>query len=326
MPSIKNTIVGRFFVENKSIKILSLLLAVIVWYSIRGVIGVTKVVHDVPVEVRARDGIAVLWQSERQVSVTFKGAQQDIERLEQAQASGQIRAVVYARERAPAKELTIEIQPKHIESPGEVRAIRVKPDSVTIRLDEEMESQFLCKAAYKGKPAVGQVMSMSCDPPHVIIRGPKQVLNELVLGGYIAKTEDVDVAGISESFSKLVRVLSPGENWGAQIEPAEVRVRVTIEKKPAVRRWAGVSVGALLRSTAPVSVDIRPVSVDVVMSGSTEELESIKAEDFKVLVDCIGLDMSATYDLPLTVHVLKDANVLVTTEPAQVKVVLRESL
>lgn len=326
MPPIRNTIVGRFFLENKLLKVLSVLLAMIVWYSIRGVIGVTKVVDDVPIEVRIRDGMAVLSQSERYVSVTFKGAQQDIERLEQAQASGQIKAVVYARDKTPAKELTIEIQPKHIESPGEVRAMRIKPDSITIRLDEEMESQFLCKAGYKGKPSVGQVISTPCDPPYVRIRGPKRVLEELVLAGYVAKTEDVDVAGMSESFGKLVRVLSPGENWGARIEPAEVRVKVIIEKKPAVRRWTGVSVGALLKSTAPLSVDIRPVTVDVVMSGSIEELESIKPDDFKVFVDCIGLDMSATYDLPLTVNVSKEANVMVTTEPAQVKVVLRESL
>lgn len=316
------------FQEHKGAKLLSLVLAAVTWYSIRGVIGVTRQVHGIPISVKVK-GMAVLDQSDTAASVTFQGSQEDLAELMSAHERGQVKIMLSAKpDKADGSQVvTIPVRLEDIEGAKRVRPVKVNsPGSVTATLDEEAEEQFTVNVPRKGKPAVGQVASVTCIPATVRVRGPRTRLKRLgeenMLNVY---TETIDLSGVVESFTRSLKVLSPGDQWGAVIEPSEVAASVTIERKPGNRTWKGVPVTALIRPGRSVKVELQPAAVDVTATGNNQLLDGLAADQVKVFVDCEKLDTGVTYDLPLTVYAGAGAEVTAAAAPAVVRVVLKEA-
>ncbi len=317
-----------FFLEHKGAKMLSLLLAAVTWYSIRGVIGVTQQVHGIPIEVRVK-GMAVLKQSDVAAVVTFRGAKEDLSALVADQARGRVKIVLYAKpnEEKGGSTMTLAIRPEDVEGVKGVRAVKVNwPENITVALDRESQEHFTVSVPRTGKPAVGQVAAVLCNPPTVRVKGPKKELDRLAAENMLnVNTEPVDLSGVVESFTRSLEVLPPSDRWTADIEPSEVAVTVAIERKPGVRTWKAVPVTALIRAGRAMKVELEPTAVDVTVTGGNEEkLGTLTADQVKVFVDCERLDMAATYNLPLTVHVSSDADISAKADPSTVRVVLRE--
>jgi hypothetical protein len=219
----------------------------------------------------------------------------------------------------------IEIRPRNIDGIRVVRAVRVKPNTVSIQLGQEGERPFLVKAQLTGEPVGGTVV-VECDPASVRVTGPVLRLDELQESVTVMLTEPVSIDGITESFSERVRVQSPSEHWDARIEPLEVTVHVRLEKRPATRTMDKIPVSALVDPSITTTVELRPTDVSIVLEGQDDVLESYKEADIRVFVDCEGLDMGATYKLPLTVVVLGKGDIRAVADPPTVEVVLSETL
>ena len=73
----------RKLVSHKGLKLAAIMLAVAAWYSIRDAVSFEVDIRDVPLQIRAKDGTAILDQSVNMVDVTFRGAQDDIRALDQ---------------------------------------------------------------------------------------------------------------------------------------------------------------------------------------------------------------------------------------------------
>ena len=298
------------------------------WYSIRGVIGVTRQVHGIPIVVRVR-GMAVLKQSDATAVVTFQGSQEDLAELMAAHARGQVKVELSAKpdDKNGSPLMILPIRPDDVEGAKRVRAVRInRPQNVSVELDEEGEAQFTVNVPRKGKPAIGQVASVTCSPATVRVRGPRKKLRRLgeenMLNVY---TETLDLSGVVESFTRSLKVLSPDDQWVASIEPSEVAVSVAIERKPGIRTWKAVPVTALVRSGRAVKVELQPAVVDVTTTGNSELLGSLTADRVKVFVDCEKVDTAAACDVPVTVHIASDAEIAAVAEPSVVRVDLRET-
>jgi YbbR domain-containing protein len=322
--------VGGLFTKNKGIKLLALLLASISWLSIRAVIGVTNVMHGIPLEIKVqRDGLSVLEQSEKTVTVTFKGTHQDLARLEEARVRSKLRAVVHARAKDPTGKEIITIRPRHIMGARGVRVEKVIPGTVDVHFDEESERIFLVNVATIGELASGNITSVVCDPMSVTVKGPKRELDKLPQadGRFIA-TEPIDISEISQSLTKSVRVLPPSHRWVPVIDPPEVVVSVTIERQvQSTREWQDIPIRAMIGTSATVGVEVRPMKVVVVLTGRKDVLDSLSENDFSVFVDCNGLDLAVTYDdVQLSVHMPPEIDVTAEVKPPSVQVALKEVL
>ena len=73
--------IKRAILNNKELKILSLLLAIISWYAIRGIISNERDIADVALEIHAPSGIAVMGQGVSEVNVTVRGSREDISKI-----------------------------------------------------------------------------------------------------------------------------------------------------------------------------------------------------------------------------------------------------
>ena len=303
-----------FLLNNAGLKMVSILLAIVSWYAIRETISFEVSISDIPLQIRTGEGWAVFRQSENTITATFRGSQEDIRLMDHKQ----IKAVVDLRTNAVAGAIDVAITPQAIRGLRGVRAVQVHPDRVRISLDHESEKLIAVKGRTTGKPLAGEVEELICNPAVVRLRGPAQQLQQTEW----IYTEPVDVEGRIESFSKRCRVLPPSNTWSPIIEPPDVQVEVVIEEKTDSLEWSDLPVAVIGNPGAAVKVEITPARVNVVITGTPEALEILKTAAPKAFVECIDLDSSLTYDLPIHVYLPPGHNVTVAADPPYAHIVL----
>ncbi|MBU0713775.1 MAG: hypothetical protein KJ964_00275 [Verrucomicrobia bacterium] len=303
-----------FLLHNSGIKILALLAAVVSWLAIQEIISFEVVLPDIPLEIRVEQGWAVLHQSEHTVRVTFKGSQDDIGQMDPKQ----IKAIVDLRTNAIAGSGEIAVPLSAIKAPRNVRPIHVEPSRVQVSLDREQEKKVPVQSRAVGKPFSGEVEALICEPAVVTLRGPAQQLQQTEW----VYTESVDVEGRVEGFTKRCRVLMPSDTWTPVIEPPEVQVNVMISERTETVEWNNVPVSVVVKPQALWTVEVLPPRVRVVLTGSPETLEDLQALAPKAFVECLELDPSLTYDLPVQVFLPLGKAVSAVVEPHTVRVVV----
>ena len=303
-----------FLLHNPGIKIIALLAAVVSWLAIQETISFEVVLPDIPLEIRVAQGWAVLLQSEYAVRVTFKGSQDDIRQMDPKP----IKAIMDLSTNSIAGSGEIVVPLSAIKAPRNVRPILVEPSRVQVSLDREQEKKVSVQSRAVGKPFSGEVEALICDPAVVTLRGPAQQLRQTEW----VFTEPVDVEGRVESFTKRCRVVMPSDTWTPVIEPSEVQVNVMISERTETVEWDNVPVSIIVKPQALWIVEILPSRVRVVLTGSPETLEDLQALTPKAFVECLELDPSLTYDLPVQVFLPLGKAVSAAVEPRTVRVVM----
>ena len=305
-----------FLLHNPGLKILALLTAIVSWMAIQETISFEVAVPDIPLEIRVGEGWAVLRQSEHTVRATFKGSQDDIRQMDPKQ----IKAIVDLRTNSIAGSGEIVVELSAIKAPRNVRPIRVEPDRVQVSLDREQEKKVPVQSRAVGKPFSGEVEALICEPAIVTLRGPAQQLQQTEW----VYTESVDVEGRVESFTKRCRVMMPSDTWTPIIEPPEVQVNVVISERTETVEWDNVPVTVLVKPQELWTVEVMPTKVRVVLSGAPETLENLQAVAPKAFVECLELNPSLTYDLPVQVVLPPGKAVSAAVEPQTVRVVVNK--
>jgi len=322
MPISNSALLRKLFWKDRGLKVLSLLLAAISWYAVRTVIGVTTTIQNIPVVVKARDGMAVVSQSRATVTADFSGSQEEIAQIQEAHARAQIQAVVFARSRTPGARETLLVHPRSIEGLKGARTVKIhRPSDVAVVLDAEDARNVLVKRPEcRGKPEIGLVTGVERLPATVRVLGPKGRLAELRQ----VETEAIDVGGATESFERTVNVVSPGNQWITGMEPSQVRVLVTIERVPSLWKLPDIPVEVISEPSSAFAVELRPARVGVVLNGGAQSVERLAKDGIKALVDCTRLEVPGQYDLPVVVHLPPGVDVTAAAEPSSVKAMLRK--
>jgi hypothetical protein len=213
------------------------------------------------------------------------------------------------------------VGPENIRGAQGVWPVRIEPEVIKISTDRESGKVIPVKSRPSGKPFAGEVEKMVCEPAVVLLRGPAQ---QLLQTEWIY-TEPVDVEGRLGSFTKRCRVLPPSDTWTPVIEPPEVNVNVQIAAKNDTLELNDIPVEVVVRpSSATFKVETIPDQVDIVLTGRAENLEEFKKSAPKVFVDCVDLDASLTYDLPVLIFLPAGKNVTATADPSFVHVIFKK--
>ena len=308
------------FLNNLGLKILALVLALLSFYAVRGATS-GEDTYVVPVEVVIHEeGVAVLDQDHTEVKVTFRGSQLDLLQLK----GKPLKVVVTPETSNPSGSETITITPRHIKGVRGVRPIKISPNTVTLSFDQEDTRQFpVIKPATIGTPLVGRA-EIDYEPHVVMIRGPRRQLERMDSEGMAVETESVDVDERVKSFTKMVRALSPGETWVAQIEPAEIKVTVNIVTESVSREWTNVAVLAVMDRGEMRKVRFEPETVTVSLHGRNEVLNSFTNRIPRVFVYCTELKTSKKHDARVNVHVPIGMDVTAAVTPETVKVIFEK--
>ncbi len=309
----KRALIRDLLVNNKRLKALSLLLATLTWYIIQDTISFEIEIPDVRLDIQVQDGMAILNQSASTVDVTFRGSQDDIQRLDPRR----LQAVVKLNRESSEISHEIILKPGMIQGVRGVRPVAIHPERIMVRLDRQAEKRVPVKGRYIGTPLFGQVESIQCEPSTVLLLGPAQKLKTTEF----VHTQQVDVDGRVESFSRRTEVQAPGEDWVAHMEPADVQVKVTIAGKTAEHMWKNIPVSAVVESGSSLVVDLDPLTVDVIATGRMDTTATTEKFQVRAFADCIGLTVPGVYTVPVHVNVTGDA--MAVARPDSVKVTVR---
>lgn len=304
----------EFFLRNKRLKALSVFLAVLTWYIIQDTISFEIEIPDVRLKIEVKDGMAILNQSAATVDVTLRGSQEDIQMLDPRR----LQAVVELNQDSSPAPMDIHVTPAMIRGVRGARVVAVHPSRIAVTLDRQAEKLVPVKGRTLGEPLFGEVVTVTCEPSTVLLRGPAAKLRTTDS----VYTQPVEVDGRVESFVRRCAVQSPGDNWVAQMEPSDVQVKVVITRKNVGRQWKNVPVNAVIEPGEPLDLAVEPTAVDVVLTGRLNEDVAADKLQIRAYADCIGVNTPGVYTVPVRVYVSGGGAVAVAS-PDTVKVTVR---
>lgn len=211
---------------------------------------------------------------------------------------------------------TVSLVPKD-PSGDEVPDVEVEPGEVdvTVPMKRRPPAKTVpVRADIRGTPKTGYRVARTVVNPQVLeIRGETSVTRQIEA----LQTREVDVSGRDATFSASVSLVLP-----AGIEARVVRATVTVEIEEDIieKTFSNIPVQV---ENPPVgySFDISPTDVDIVLTGRSDILATIKASDLQAYINAEAVDVGESRQVirELTVvprGVPQDANIKVDIKPA----------
>jgi len=303
----------NWLVKNWSAKLVSLILAVGLWYYAVGEEGV-EVARSIPVEIKVeQENMRVVGKPVRVVIATLQAPRALLANL----ASGELKAEHVIKKVPSPGDYSFRLEPSEIQLPSEkIRVVKIEPEALVVKIDEIIVQKLEVEPAFLGEPAIGYHLDLSkvqLDPRSVLVEGPKIQLEKL---GKI-KTQPIDVVGRTRSFRKTVRLMEdPGlkllsESWvDAYVPVEEAAAEKTFEKVP-VRTLSKVGLGA--------AVSVVPAELTVTLRGPAKNLEMVEVKDLLIYAEISDL-AEGTHEVPVQ-NVLPELTALKEPLPS-VKVTL----
>jgi YbbR domain-containing protein len=263
-------------VGNIGLKIVSLVLAALLWLLVAGEQTVERVLR-IPLEfTNLPSQLELVGQPPAVVDVRVRGSSGTLSRI----TAGELAAVLDVRTARRGDRL-FHLAAEDVRAPFGVDVVQVTPASLSLTFEESLSKSVGVKARIEGEPASGYaVAGVTVDPPTVAIVGPAGALNGLSE----AITEPISVAGASGPVTETVTigVADPV----VRLRQAQT-ARVTVSISAAPEEWVvhGVTVHVKdSRGTATVS----PTDVAVKVRGPRDSIDT-NPEHYSAAVDITGL-------------------------------------
>ncbi len=178
---------------------------------------------------------------------------------------------------------SVPIKSNRIPLPHGISIIKINPDFLTVKVENEIRKKLPVIVAFSGKPATGfTVSSAFAKPLSVTLRGPENALNpmEEVL------TKPIDIKGLSESFKKEI-ALDLSENIKSVAHSGIVLAEIFIKEKIGTKKITDIFVQG--KDTEYV-YSIKPTAIEIEVKGPVNIVEKlIKDKGVEVYVDLKGL-------------------------------------
>ncbi|MEZ4657183.1 MAG: CdaR family protein [Caldilineaceae bacterium] len=247
-------------------------------------VQIDKVIaKDVPVRIDVADGPAFGYEAQtpvyNPVTVNVSGPSSLVEQVEAAGAS------IYLRNAKSQVDRLQVVTPLNAANQF-VSGVTVMPSTVSVvvpvtRLPDRKEAAV--RPTLVGQPDAGYRLSaVKVEPSSVVLSGDNALLDEVP--GFI-ETEPFELAGATGEIRKIVSLVVPegisvlgGNNVFVTITVSPIEGGATVQRRPTVE-----NLGEGLEATIELE------SVDVILRGPAPQLEKLKEDDVKVVLDLGGL-------------------------------------
>jgi YbbR domain-containing protein len=300
--------------RNWMMKLLCLVLAFVVWQSVRETTSFEVMVTDIPVIVTAGEGLAVFDQSTDTVSIRFRGSRDDIRFI----SSDQVEVKVELSSLNDRLRQTLKFSPRYVKAPSRAHAVQFDPPEITVTVDREVERVLPVKAVFEGElPQSIQIEKTVCTPATVKVRGAERLLSELDQ----VRTAPIGLDGRYNSFKTHVVIAAAAQPW--TVLPERVTVDVALVERVASRRIENSEVRPLLASDDTRVVKIRPEKVTVTLRGNPLRIADLNERDVYTYIDCTELTEAADYEVSVRADAPPGFQIE-KIEPAAVQVTVRK--
>lgn len=216
-----NRFFRRYIAHNLGLKILSLLIAVILWAAVTRD-PMAEVALNVPIEFHhVPENLEISSEVIPQAQIRIRGPARVVRELAQTD----VHPVIDLEGVTPG-EKTFDLTTKQIHLPREAEVVQVVPTQLRVSFDRRMTREVEVKPRVTGTFASGyRILSATVDPNRIAIVGPERRVNLIE----DAVTDPVDATGVlgTATFSTNVFIADP---LVRPVKPGLVRVTVTTEK------------------------------------------------------------------------------------------------
>jgi YbbR domain-containing protein len=295
--------------RNRLLKLLSLLLAIALWFAVSGEERTETSLNMALELVNLHHNLMVTSEVPPAIQVRVVGPRSIINSLSQTRLSETIDLAGYKN--GPH---TFYLGPNSFAFPRGVQVIRIQPNPIYLTLAATMNQTLPIKPVLENNPPEGyKVTSVRTRPAQVTVKGPYPELAEL----NFIPTLPIDISHLKENaiiptdldFKKLHLSLK---------EPVPILADIQIGTKTLTRTFSGVPV--LLQ---PQTAKAKPAHVALTLKGPWPLVHDLKADDLKAQVDTSNLTpgrhrLKVSAELPPGVS-------LVRSRPATITVTVPKS-
>jgi YbbR domain-containing protein len=268
-------------VENKGLKALSLLLAILLFIVSRQPIIDLRLV-GVPIEYRGLSpGVKIVGAAEQAVSVRLSGPRDIVRSL----SPNQLLVIADLSGKEPG-ERVVQLKMDEGFLPDNVKVMQIEPASIRIKLEPIMTKRLRVEAQLSGKVAEGrEIYGVELYPREVDIEGPQSVVSKMER----VLTEKVSLDGRDDDFQTSIEVEIPQDSRVKTSGRIELLAKIGEER--LMRRFAAAPVQWIDKSAAG-SLLTKTVQLEVF--GPKSLIESLRADDLRVEIKTAGLPPGVT--------------------------------
>ena len=264
---------------NAGLKLVSIVLACFLWYSINALERDAERLVDVPVSIRRIPAdLIVTTPPTKPVTVTLRGPRNILDNVDEHKTR-----LVVDLAGATAGEQRIELTGAMLnpELPRRLKALRMQPPRLKVTVEHLAKRRLPVRVDLAGAPALGYMVSeSSVTPDHVEVSGPASKVNALKE----ITTESIDLHGLATPFTRGVLLEWVGDY--VTLVPDRVRISLTFDEVMVSREFRRVPV--VVRNGEHARVE--PTTIDLTVKGPQRVLHNFKLPDDAVTVDAAGLE------------------------------------
>src|SRR5882672_433822 len=214
------SLLKRTFVQNAGLKLISLLLAIGLWFVVSRS-PVVEVVMKVPIEFRkVPDNLEIDSASFTEAQIRVRGPERLLNRLRATDVSAHVDLSTVV----PGTR-TFDLT-SNVSVPYGLDVVQVNPTQFQLSFDDRMVRSVDVHPRVTGNVAQGvRVARITAEPPSVVITGPRRRVESVEA----ATTDPVDASGTMERGSFVTQVYVP-EPLIHVVHPTPIRVTVIMER------------------------------------------------------------------------------------------------
>ena len=283
-PNRVEKLLRKIFIEDWSLKLLSLAIAIVLWLLVTGQNQPVTAHVNVQLNFIRPQSLEISNDPPRSVDVMLTGSRNKLDDLTSLDL---VATVDISDQRAGERVLRL-ADKAQISLPQGIKVDGFQPSAVPVRLEPIIERQVPVEPKLEGKPANGfEVYAVYPSKGSVTVRGPES----RVMALQKVLTESIWLAGHKEPFPASNLALDVPDPKIDLLEPI-VNVDVQIGETRTEKNFSGVQV-----STSQGG-KVQPATTSVTLLGATSLLDSLKTDDVKIVLDAVGQTLEPRLELP----------------------------
>jgi len=211
----------KILFDNWSIKLISLVLAVILWFNVTSK-GKMEIALTVPLELQnIPAGMAVVGDVPGFLDVRVQAQERVLRDITmEKQVTGRLDL-----SRSRVGENTVRISPDDINRPSAVMVTHISPYEIKVRLEQLVRKTVKLKPVLHGSPASGhRVVRVEARPAKIAVEGPAGVVQPLA----VLQTVPIDIGDASSSFTLEPKIDYEGRP--VKLLDKDISIHIVIER------------------------------------------------------------------------------------------------
>jgi YbbR domain-containing protein len=285
-PNRFEKLLRRIFIEDWSLKLLSLAIAIVLWLAVTGQNQPVTAHLNVPLNFIRPQSLEISNDPPRTVDVMLTGSRNNLDHLSTLDL---VATVDISDQRAGERVLRL-ADKAQITLPQGIKVDGFQPSAISIRLEEIVERQVPVEPKLEGKPVDGyEVYAVYPTKGSVTVRGPASRVNALQK----VTTESIWLGGRKESFTASNLATDVPDPKVDLLDPV-VSVAVVIGEQRIEKTFANVAV------KTEDGRKVQPATTSVTLLGAASLLDSLKSHEWSIVLE--GPDLKPRLELPDTLQ------------------------